>query len=448
MAAADGTDSEPIGAQHDDVACIRCSLSLCARRWRAPQSRCHRPVRSRREGDGGAIARGRAPRSRCVGNGRAQPRMEQHRARSRDRCGNRSNDARVLAPCSRAPPAWSPCSRPRACSARTCDLALCGGVESMSRVQIGLDAGPVRLDPPPRRRRAASASASTRSASFSWQDIRLHIPSVANRATGKSMGEHCEEMAKQWNIARADQDRIALQSTSARSTAQASGFFDDLVIPVEGMAKDGIPRADTSAEKLAKLQPGVRPHERARARSRRATPRRSPTAPPAIWVANDAGLARAAGAIAARAARRLGDRRRGHLPRRPADGAGLRDPAPARAQRPHATTTSTSGRSTRRSRRRCCATSRRSRARAFLRDKAGVDANLGQVSVGATQSATAAASRIGHPFGATGARILSQAVKELAAMARASARSCRICADGGLGTVALLESAGLIRPAS
>ncbi|MFN7220537.1 MAG: acetyl-CoA C-acyltransferase, partial [Burkholderiales bacterium] len=50
---------------------------------------------------------------------------------------------------------------------------------------------------------------------------------------------------------------------------------------------------------------------------------------------------------------------------------------------------------------------------------------------------------LGHPFGATGARILSQAVKELAALANGSSGKraiVSICADGGLGTVALLES--------
>ena len=47
---------------------------------------------------------------------------------------------------------------------------------------------------------------------------------------------------------------------------------------------------------------------------------------------------------------------------------------------------------------------------------------------------------IGHPFGATGARILSQAVKELAAKGPGKRAIVSICADGGLGTVALLES--------
>src|SRR5204862_1233853 len=92
-------------------------------------------------------------------------------------------------------------------------------------------------------------------AGFPWKDFGLHVPSVANRATGKSMGEHCEEMAKQWHIARADQDRVALQSHQRAVKAMASGFFDDLVVAVEGMSKDGIPRADSSAEELASLKP-------------------------------------------------------------------------------------------------------------------------------------------------------------------------------------------------
>src|SRR5213076_1321293 len=127
-------------------------------------------------------------------------------------------------------------------------LALCGGVESMSRVQIGLSQGMSDWF----RRLSQSRSFGERVDRFfeiKGADIKLRIPAVRNRATGKSMGEHCEEMAKQWNIARADQDRIALKSHQGAVKALASGFFDDLVIAVEAMAKDGLPRADTSAEK-------------------------------------------------------------------------------------------------------------------------------------------------------------------------------------------------------
>ena len=82
------------------------------------------------------------------------------------------------------------------------DLALCGGVESMSRVQIGLSAG---LSDFIRRFSQARTVGEKidRLGELRWREVRLHIPAVKNRATGKSMGEHCEEMAQQWNIARA-----------------------------------------------------------------------------------------------------------------------------------------------------------------------------------------------------------------------------------------------------
>jgi acetyl-CoA acetyltransferase len=59
-----------------------------------------------------------------------------------------------------------------------------------------------------------------------------------------------------------------------------------------------------------------------------------------------------------------------------------------------------------------------------------------------TIEARAGAIALGHPFGATGARILSQAVKEVAAREAGARAIVSICADGGLGSVALLESVG------
>jgi acetyl-CoA C-acetyltransferase len=75
----------------------------------------------------------------------------------------------------------------------------------------------------------------------------------------------------------------------------------------------------------------------------------------------------------------------------------------------------------------------------FRRDKAGVDANLGKFPWERLNPHGGSVA-LGHPFGATGARILSQAVKELAAMPKGSRAVVSICADGGLGTVALLQS--------
>ncbi|HEY4998136.1 MAG TPA: acetyl-CoA C-acyltransferase, partial [Usitatibacter sp.] len=75
----------------------------------------------------------------------------------------------------------------------------------------------------------------------------------------------------------------------------------------------------------------------------------------------------------------------------------------------------------------------------FVREKVRVDAKLGKFPW-ERLNPNGGSIAIGHPFGATGARILSQAVKELAAMGPGKRAVVSICADGGLGTVALLTS--------
>ena len=78
-------------------------------------------------------------------------------------------------------------------------------------------------------------------------------------------------------------------------------------------------------------------------------------------------------------------------------------------------------------------------SRDFTRRKAGVDADLGRFPW-ERLNPNGGSVALGHPFGATGARILSQAVKELAGMPKGSRAVVSICADGGLGTVALLQN--------
>ncbi|MGA9422676.1 MAG: acetyl-CoA C-acetyltransferase [Rhodanobacteraceae bacterium] len=90
---------------------------------------------------------------------------------------------------------------------------------------------------------------------FSLAELKPAFPGVAEPRTGKSMGEHCEMMAREWNIAREDQDRLALESHRKLAAAYDRGFFDDLVVPFRGVARDNILRADTSLEKLAALKP-------------------------------------------------------------------------------------------------------------------------------------------------------------------------------------------------
>ena len=81
------------------------------------------------------------------------------------------------------------------------------------------------------------------------------IPDASEPRTGLSMGESCEQMAKRWGIGREAQDALACQSHRHAAAAWQSGFFDDLVVPFQGLQRDDNVRADSTPEKLAKLRP-------------------------------------------------------------------------------------------------------------------------------------------------------------------------------------------------
>ncbi|MCE5202608.1 MAG: acetyl-CoA C-acetyltransferase [Mizugakiibacter sp.] len=90
---------------------------------------------------------------------------------------------------------------------------------------------------------------------FSFGELKPSFPGVAEPRTHKSMGDHCELMAREWNIAREAQDAFALGSHQKLAAAYAAGFFDGLLVPFRGLERDGFLRADTSMEKLAALKP-------------------------------------------------------------------------------------------------------------------------------------------------------------------------------------------------
>ena len=81
------------------------------------------------------------------------------------------------------------------------------------------------------------------------------IPENGEPRTGMSMGDHCQVTAKEWSIAREDQDRLAWESHQKLAKAYGEGFFDDLITPMAGLDKDNILRPDTTLEKLATLKP-------------------------------------------------------------------------------------------------------------------------------------------------------------------------------------------------
>lgn len=92
-------------------------------------------------------------------------------------------------------------------------------------------------------------------AQFRPSDLKPQSPMVVEPRTGLSMGQSCELMAKTWKITREEQDQLAYESHKNAAAAFADGFYSDLVVPFKGLEKDQVPRADTSIEKLAKLRP-------------------------------------------------------------------------------------------------------------------------------------------------------------------------------------------------
>ncbi|KTC96261.1 acetyl-CoA C-acetyltransferase [Legionella feeleii] len=92
-------------------------------------------------------------------------------------------------------------------------------------------------------------------ASFRPADFKPQFPAVVEPRTGLSMGQHTEKMVKEWGITRQAQDELTLTSHQNAVKAYEEGFYDDLVFPFMGLKRDTFLRADTSMEKLAKLKP-------------------------------------------------------------------------------------------------------------------------------------------------------------------------------------------------
>jgi acetyl-CoA C-acetyltransferase len=318
----------------------------------------------------------------------------------------------------------------------TRNLALVGGVDSLSRIQLGLGSS---LSDWIRQFQNARSLGQKLSHAFDLKlhDVRLYIPAVSNRTTGMSMGEHTEITAKAWKISREAQDQVALESHRNSVAAWDRGFFDDLVIPFGDLRRDTIPRKDTSLEKLARLSPAF---DRTSGHGTLTAGNSSPLTDGAssIWVASDAGLAKLPAAIPRV---KLIDweivsvdfRIEGLLMAPPYaiprllkrnslvyDDIHLWEIHEAFAAQ-------------------VLAHIKALESPEFLRDKAGVTAGFG-VFPRERMNPNGGSVALGHPFGATGARILSQAVKQLATMPPGQRAIVSICADGGQGTVALLQS--------
>lgn len=90
---------------------------------------------------------------------------------------------------------------------------------------------------------------------FSFGELTPVAPSVNEPRTGMSMGQHCELMAREWGITREAQDRLAVASHRNAAAAYDQGFHDDLLVPCAGLVRDNNVRADANIEKMATLKP-------------------------------------------------------------------------------------------------------------------------------------------------------------------------------------------------
>ena len=312
-------------------------------------------------------------------------------------------------------------------------LALVGGVETMSH-------RPIALRPEKADQIASLALHDTPAAlaliqGVTPEDFLLPANAWANRVSGRSMGEHTEDTAKLYQISREAQDKLALAShQNATRGRDQDGFFDDLIIAAFGVEHDTLPRPDTSLDRLAGLPVVFDRSAAGTLTAGNSSPLTDGAA--ALWVADAVGVERLGGPPAvklvdyqvaamaydvegilmapARAIPRLLARH----------GLAAGDIAVWELHEAFAA--------------QVLANIQAAMDPVYRRDHAKVDADLGAFPF-ERLNRHGGSLALGHPFGATGARILSQAAKELLAHPAGARAIVSVCADGGQGTVALLE---------
>jgi acetyl-CoA C-acetyltransferase len=135
------------------------------------------------------------------------------------------------------------------------DVAVAGGVDTTSDAPLGVNeqmrGALLELN------RARTLGGRLRAAGRlrPGQVFRPDVPRNAEPRTGLSMGEHAAITAAEWGIGRAEQDELALASHQRLAAAYDAGFFDDLMTPYQGLTRDQNLRPDSTMDKLAKLKP-------------------------------------------------------------------------------------------------------------------------------------------------------------------------------------------------
>jgi acetyl-CoA acetyltransferase family protein len=262
-------------------------------------------------------------------------------------------------------------------------------------------------------------------------------PRNAEPRTGLAMGDHAAISAKEWAIGREEQDELALRSHRNMAAAYDRGFFDDLVTPYLGLTRDQNLRPDSSVEKLATLKPVFGKGEGATMTAANSTPLTDGAS--AVLLASDEwaaerGLPVLAHLVDAQTAAVDYVHGGEGLLMAPVyavpvllarNGLSLQDFDFYEIHEAFASTV--------------LATLKAWEDPAFCKGKLGLDAPLGSIDR-AKLNVNGSSLAAGHPFAATGGRIVAQLAKMLHEAGPGKRGLISVCAAGGQGVVAILES--------
>lgn len=315
------------------------------------------------------------------------------------------------------------------------DVAIAGGVDSASDAPVAVSDGLrrvlIRANAAKTWQQKLAALATLRPA-----DLAPVAPKASEKRTGLSMGESQALTTAAWGITRAEQDELAAASHAKLAAAWASGFFDDLVTPYLGLTRDQSLRPDTSVAKLAGLRPVFGGPEGTMTAGN-STPLSDGAA--VVLLAEESwarehhlpALARVVDAETAAVDYVLGEE--GLLmapayavPRLLArQGLTLQDFDFYEIHEAFAATV--------------LVTLKAWQDEDFCRDRLGLDAPLGAIDP-ARLNVHGSSLAAGHPFAATGARIVATLAKLLHEKGPGSRGLISVCAAGGQGVVAILEA--------
>lgn len=151
------------------------------------------------------------------------------------------------------------------------ECGIAGGVDTTSDAPIGINEGLRKILLQANRSKSMADKLKVL-LQLRPQHLKPQLPRNGEPRTGLSMGQHCELMAQTWQIPRAEQDQLALQSHQNMAAAYAEGWHDDLLTPFLGLTRDNNLRPDLTLEKLAALRPAFERSEKGTLTAGNSTP--------------------------------------------------------------------------------------------------------------------------------------------------------------------------------